>query len=155
LSSFTNIGDIFYGTNQSTNPNCKQRWDSPYQPDGDGIYVEAVFQKPDLLWNDLASPFGNTTQRAVMCSIDPVYHQSSNGKFYKVYYEPNGGLINAINAQKICEKRGGTLAITYNPTDYNATAHIRQQILNTDTELWIAGTDAINEGKCVMPDGNN
>jgi hypothetical protein len=61
-------------------------------------------------------------------------------------------MINASYVQQMCEKRGGNLAMTYKPADFDAITHIRQQLVNTaGTHVWIAGTEA----KWVMPDGNN
>jgi hypothetical protein len=107
-----------------------------------------------MFWDDAASPFLYPSSRAVMCSIDPVYHKASNGKYYKLYYVPNGGSINQVDAQQMCKKRGGNLAMTYKPTDFEAIQHITQT-LNQYNPVWIAGTDAVTEGNWVMPDGNN
>jgi hypothetical protein len=126
-----------------------QRWDnSNAEPSGSRANVESVFISPtDLLWNDVASPFAVKTVRAVMCSIDPVYHKvSTNGVYYKLYFLPNNELIDAFSTQRMCEIRGGNLTMTYKPPDFKAKQHIiKSQIGNTDALLWVAGTKAITE----------
>jgi hypothetical protein len=111
-----------------------------------------------MLWNDIPNPLSGDSPRVVLCSIDPVYHRASNGKYYKINFVPNGGYVTAGDAQQMCERRGGNLAMTYKPTDFKAMPHIHQ-ILSTDTcsrqAVWVAGTDEVTEGKWVMPDGND
>jgi hypothetical protein len=151
LNSYT--GAYINANNKSSDP--MQHWDLVNnEPTLDGPYVDAFYTAANLLvWTDLASPFLSPSPRAIMCCIDPIYHQAKNGKYYKVYWQ----LGSYIDSQALCKKRGARLATTYAPTDYNALDHIRQQMYTplgfNNLHMWIDGTDTLIEGEWIMADG--
>jgi hypothetical protein len=152
---FFEAGDEFYAKNRTNDP--LQHWGGG-DPDGNGKYVFSNSGN-GATWVDTTATYWSAV--AHICVIDPTFHKASNGKYYRRFFQSNG--ITAFKANDTCQKRGATLAVLYDPIDWNATAHFRQQLSSflangsatvIPDSFWIDGI-SITSGIWIMQDGTH
>ena len=132
--------------NQS-DPN--QHWYTPEgNPSYDGWAIEmGSFYEDRFRWNAISSGY----PRSRICRRGGGYTKASNGK----YYMAHRWRTNAKAAAQVCQEDGASLAMAYSVADYAALLHFRLKISLSGgfDGWWVAGTDAVTEGKWIMPNG--